>query len=332
MKASDLLNDLQRARLLVIGDIMLDRYWWGSVDRISPEAPVPVVRLNDTSLAAGGAANVALNISGLGCESHLVGVTGDDQEALELKAILDENGVGPRFVRSGSRKTTVKTRIVAHGQHVVRIDQEDVEPLTQDESHRLIETVEIVVDNVDAVVLSDYGKGTFTGDFLTSAIELVNRRNKPIFVDPKGSKFDKYKGVTAITPNQREAMTACSIDPHEADPVPLAGKLLSDSLGASVLITEGEKGMTLFENGARPHHFDSFAREVFDVTGAGDTVIGVFAAAVAAGRTMIDAAWLANVAAGLVVGRKGTTAITRATIEDFLASAHAPDLGLVSTA
>lgn len=323
MNHSEILGEIRNSRLLVVGDVMLDRYWWGSVNRISPEAPVPVVLHERTSLAAGGGANVALNLAGLGASVHLIGVTGDDQEADELASIFDEHNIGNRLSRSSDRRTIVKTRIVAHGQHVVRIDQESIDPLAPDEAEQLNTAIAGILTKVDAVIFSDYGKGLFTDTFLTSSISTIRAAGKPIFVDPKGSKFDKYRGVTAITPNRREALTACSIDEHLPNGTQVAGDDLMGLLDAVVLITEGEHGMTLFEPGQSAHHLDSFAHDVFDVTGAGDTVIAAFAAAIAAGRSMKEAAWLANVSAGLVVGKQGTTAITTKMIHEFLATGSA---------
>ncbi len=312
---------IKNTRILVIGDVMLDRYWWGSVSRISPEAPVPIVAMDKTSLVAGGAANVAANLAGLGAKTKLFGIRGDDAEGDVLETVLAEAGIADHEITPvAGRKTSIKTRIVAHNQHVVRIDSETTAPIATNEADAIGERIAADIRSCDAVIISDYAKGFLSDPLLRKLIENAISLDKPVLVDPKGRDFSKYRGATALTPNKREAADAAGYDPTAENVVAMAGKQLADDLDLkALLVTEGEDGMTLFERGQAVAKLPSLAREVYDVTGAGDTVIATFAAAVAAGAPFAEAARLANAAAGLVVASVGTTRIEAATLEDFLA-------------
>jgi rfaE bifunctional protein kinase chain/domain len=305
------LDNIAKAKVLVVGDVMLDRYWWGNVTRMSPEAPVPIVHLTKSSLAPGGAANVAVNIAGLGATPILIGAVGKDAEADQLRQILNENGVSDEYlVEIENRPTTVKTRIIAHSQQVARVDSEVVEEIADEQIPKLKKAICRAIEMVDTVVVSDYAKGLLTCGLLSTIIEKCGRVDKNVLVDPKGKNYSKYRGATLVTPNRREAAEACNFEDNRADVVELAGQTLIDEHQfASVLITRGEEGMTLFLNGSSPIHFKAMAREVYDVTGAGDTVIATLAASVASGADLKDAARLANIAAGLVVEQVGTTAV-----------------------
>jgi D-glycero-beta-D-manno-heptose-7-phosphate kinase len=310
-------------KVLVVGDVMLDRYWWGSVRRISPEAPVPVVNLEKTSLVAGGAANVAANIAGLGAEPLLVGVVGQDDEALLVPQILSRINVSADYlVKVKDRPTTIKTRIVAHSQHVVRIDQEDSQPIDFETEKKLEILIEKTLKSADVVLISDYAKGVLTETVLTGLITKANEMKKPVLVDPKGREYQKYRNAALLTPNRIEAALACNLDIDGQNLVEKAGsRLLKDLEVGAVLITQGEKGMTLFRNGEKPFHLDSLARNVYDVTGAGDTVIAGLGAAVGAGADLAEAAEIANIAAGLVVEEVGTTAIDVKKLKEAIAAA-----------
>jgi rfaE bifunctional protein kinase chain/domain len=305
------------ARILVIGDLMLDRYWWGDVDRISPEAPVPIVRLARTSVSAGGAANVAANIAGFGARAVLIGITGDDGESRELNRILDEDPlVEQALIPLSGRKTTVKTRIVAHNQHVVRLDQEDTGPISTDEASLVIDRARTALADVDAVIVSDYAKGLLTEEVLSALISAARVAGKMLFVDPKGKDFSKYRGATMITPNLHEAADACGLGHNGPEIVLRAGRSLVEQLSISyALVTEGANGMTLFDASGGSTHLDAAARKVFDVTGAGDTVIAAFAVAAVSGMSFGEAARLANLAAGIAVGQVGTAVVTREQLE-----------------
>ncbi len=307
----ELNEKFSKVKVLIIGDVMLDRYWWGSVSRISPEAPVPVVKLDKTSVAAGGAANVAANVVGLGAETFLVGIVGDDAEAEVLKKILDESKISPKYlIPLKNHQTTVKTRIVAHSQHVVRLDQENTNPINEANTEKVYKLIEKLVEKADVVIISDYAKGMLSENLLSRLITKLNYNKKKILVDPKGKDYTKYKGVTILTPNKKEAVEAGKLEDNEKDLIKKAGTFLLKSISTeAILITQGEKGMTLFQSNGQDFNFDALARKVYDVTGAGDTVIATLAVAIGAGLNYFEAAKLANIAAGLVVEQIGTTTI-----------------------
>jgi rfaE bifunctional protein kinase chain/domain len=316
-----MLEQFSNVTVLVVGDIMLDRYWWGSVKRISPEAPVPVVDLQKSSFAAGGAANVAVNIAGLGAKPILVGAVGADHDAELLSSLLKEQGVSAdKVLRSATRPTTVKTRIIAHNQQVVRVDQEttgDLSPLDED---AIWETINQNLAGADVVLLSDYAKGVLSERLTKRLISAANEHGKLVLVDPKGKDYSRYAGATLLTPNRREAAEACNLHDDADGLVDIAGQRLMSELGLEMaLITQGEEGMTLFQKGSEPMHLSAAAHEVYDVTGAGDTVIACLSVALGAGMSLPEAASLANISAGLVVEQVGTTAITRAMLEPALA-------------
>jgi D-beta-D-heptose 7-phosphate kinase/D-beta-D-heptose 1-phosphate adenosyltransferase len=308
----DTLEGFSTLTALVVGDVMLDRYWWGDVDRISPEAPVPVVRLTRSSFVAGGAANVAANIAGLGARPRLVGVVGEDEGASQLPAALDRAKVSSdHLIVSRDRPTTVKTRVVAHHQHVVRVDQEANTPIDGECARDLTRTACTLLADAQVLVLSDYAKGVLTPDVVAQLIAAARELGLPVLVDPKGREYERYAGATLLTPNRTEAALAVGLDPHAPDVVGRAGERLIENLRVdSVLITEGEDGMTLFERDRTPLHLDASARQVYDVTGAGDTVIATLGVALGGGADLPTAARIANVAAGLVVQHVGTTAVS----------------------
>lgn len=315
-----IIENFSNVKILIVGDVMLDRYLWGSVNRISPEAPVPIVNINKTTLALGGAANVAANVAGLGAKPILVGITGNDSEAKILAEILEQSKISSEFlIQLEERQTTTKTRLVAHNQHVVRFDQETTTPLSENETTSVFERIENILDDVSVIIISDYAKGFLTESLLTRLITLAIGKNKIILVDPKGKDFSKYKGATILTPNRREAADAANIDENEQSLTSKAGwKLLGDLSLEALLITQGERGLTLLQKDLEIFHLEASARDVYDVTGAGDTVIACFAVAVAAGANYLEAAKFANVSAGLVVEQLGTTAITMEMLQNEL--------------
>jgi rfaE bifunctional protein kinase chain/domain len=312
-------KDFADLEILVVGDVMLDRYWWGTVSRISPEAPVPIINLGKMTHAAGGAANVAANLVGLGAKPFLYGIKGNDAEGELLEEVLLDAGLGEHEIATvEGRKTTTKTRIVAHSQHVARIDNEDTSPLATAEADKILPDLFNALARSHALIISDYAKGFLTERLLRELISYARKNDKLVVVDPKGRDFSKYKGASVITPNKREAAEACGLSVEEHDVTNRAGEKLLKSLGLQgLLITEGEHGMSLFEPSGKMVHFDSLARDVYDVTGAGDTVIATFTASAASGSSYGDAAQLANAAAGVVVGMIGTTRVTREMISDF---------------
>jgi D-glycero-beta-D-manno-heptose-7-phosphate kinase len=301
-------------RILVIGDLMLDEYVWGSVRRISPEAPVPVVTVTRDTRSLGGAANVALNLASLGTKVEIAGLLGDDPQGREVTRLLRRAGIGASgLVTEGGRPTTVKTRVIAHNQQVVRVDRERQNLPADGTREALRRSVRDRVDDADGVVLSDYRKGALSRDLVDEVIGKARKRGIFVAVDPKQGDFSYYRGCTLITPNRSEAEAALGGRELGGDlEIWEGGKALLRSCGASaILITRGEEGMSLVERGRRSvFHIPANGRQVFDVTGAGDTVIGTVAAGMGAGAPIRDAAIMANVAAGVVVGEVGTVPIT----------------------
>ena len=306
-----IIDKLAGRRLAVIGDSMLDSFLWGRVDRISPEAPVPVVRVERETVKLGGAANVAANIRALGAEAFLVGICGQDEAGLQLRDQLAERGIDDTgLVACTDRPTTVKTRIIAHNQQVVRADREDDRPIEAALVDRLADLL-AQAGPFDGMIFSDYGKGVLTDAALAVFIAAGQQAGVPMVVDPKKGDFSQYRGVTSLTPNQKEAEQACALPIVDSATLQEAGQRLLDRTAAeAVLITRGEHGMALFRRDGREDHLDTRATTVYDVTGAGDTVIAVYTAGLAAGADFLDAASLANHAAGLAVRVLGTAEIT----------------------
>ncbi|OGF17015.1 MAG: hypothetical protein A2W00_11320 [Candidatus Eisenbacteria bacterium RBG_16_71_46] len=301
-------------RIAVLGDVMLDRYIWGRVERISPEAPVPVVEIERESATLGGAGNVAANLRALGAEPVLLGVTGADAEAEALRRAFAERGVdASHLVADPGRPSTVKTRIIAHSQQVVRADRESRAEIAGDALARLIRAIERELDGCDGLVVSDYGKGVVTPRTLEVALGRARARGIAVSVDPKESHIDVYRGVSILTPNQHEAGWVQGRRIVDEPSLLEVGWGLQKRLDAqAVLVTRGSQGMSLFERGGRYTYLPTVAREVFDVTGAGDTVVGTVAAALAAGADFPAACHLANHAAGIVIREVGTAACTPA--------------------
>ncbi|AMO79112.1 bifunctional D-glycero-beta-D-manno-heptose-7-phosphate kinase/D-glycero-beta-D-manno-heptose 1-phosphate adenylyltransferase HldE [Pseudomonas citronellolis] len=294
-----------QAPVLVVGDVMLDRYWHGATSRISPEAPVPVVRVEQHEDRPGGAANVALNLAALGAPAFLVGVTGEDEAAASLADSLGAVGVTTRFQRIAGQPTIVKLRVMSRHQQLLRVDFE--EPFRTD-AEALARETEALLDQVRVLVLSDYGKGALKNH--QALIQAARKRNIPVLADPKGKDFSIYCGASLITPNLSEFEAIVGRCQDENELVAKGLKLLGDLDLGALLVTRGEHGMTLLRPGHPALHLPARAREVFDVTGAGDTVISTLAGALAAGEDLPQAVALANLAAGIVVGKLGTAAIS----------------------
>ncbi|MBI4341947.1 MAG: D-glycero-beta-D-manno-heptose-7-phosphate kinase [Candidatus Omnitrophica bacterium] len=306
-----LLTRCAKAKVLVIGDLMLDEFVWGKVSRISPEAPVPVVWVQSESVMPGGAANVANNIRSLGGQVSVIGLIGEDRWGSALLSDLAARRIDTAGIVKAQRPTTVKTRVIAHHQQVVRVDREQRERLPAGVIERLIASAEARIKEADAVVIEDYGKGVVTRQLLESVIPLARTHQKVITVDPKEEHFDLYHRVTALTPNRAEAGGAVGRElESDADVQRAAREMLQRLECGAVLITLGEDGMWLFEQGGRDVRIPTVAQEVFDVAGAGDTVIAVFTLALAGGASLEQAARLANQAAGIVVGKLGVAVVT----------------------
>jgi len=296
----------QHARLLVIGDVMLDRYWHGQASRVSPEAPVPVVKVGNREDRPGGAGNVALNMAALGSAVRLVGIVGNDETGLELLSRLNAAGVYCDFLQSADKPTITKLRVIGQHQQLIRLDFE--QEFEAADIIGLQGKVKSLIGDSQVMVLSDYGKGALQET--ANLIELGRSKDIPIIVDPKGTNFEKYRGATLLTPNLSEFEAVAGYSNNEEEFVNKGLRLVKDLNLEAILITRGEHGMTLIRPDSPELHLPARAQEVFDVTGAGDTVISVLAAAVAAGNGLADSTALANLAAGLVVGKLGTAAIS----------------------
>jgi D-beta-D-heptose 7-phosphate kinase/D-beta-D-heptose 1-phosphate adenosyltransferase len=308
-----LLPHFSRQKILVIGDIMVDKFVWGKVSRISPEAPVPVVEVSQETHKLGGAGNVANNLNSLGGKVYLVGVIGSDIVGEQLKDDLRETKISvDGIISDQTRPTCIKTRIIASHQQVVRVDKEVKGAFTAEIERKIIDRIESIIPQVQAIIISDYGKGVVTPAVLSRAIQLARKNGTPVTVDPKIEHFLRYKRVSCITPNLSEAfsgMRTLLVD-EDKKIIELGNKILRKLNSDSVLITRGEKGMTLFEPGNKITHIPTRAKEVYDVTGAGDTVIATFTLALAARADFVTAAEISNFAAGVVVGKLGTATVS----------------------
>jgi len=306
-----IIKKFSEVRILVVGDVMLDRFIWGDVSRISPEAPVPVVVVDQETFLLGGAANVVNNIHSLGGKASLCGVIGDDEMGQKVIQRLGEMGIE----RSGvsielGRQTTVKTRIIAHHQQLVRIDRETTQHPKVSTLRSLSDYLKRSIKNYDGVILSDYGKGLLTRSLVRDVIRKAGEAAKFVMVDPKIKNFFFYRGATVVTPNTGEASSASRISITDETSLDRAGRILLKRLKCDALvITRGEDGMAIFEPHQKPFLVPTEAKEVYDVTGAGDTVIGTMALALGAGASIRRAAELANHAAGIVVGKVGTATV-----------------------
>jgi rfaE bifunctional protein kinase chain/domain len=306
--------------VLTVGDVMLDEYVWGEVQRISPEAPVPVVEVQRRTHVPGGAANAAAGVVALGGRALLGGVVGADPPAERLREALGEAGVATDgLVVDPARPTTTKTRVIAHSQQVVRTDAEDRSPLEPALEGELLDWAASRLPQVDSVVLSDYAKGVVSATLARRLIELCRDAGKPVVVDPKGTDFAKYSGATVITPNASDAGRAANVHVHEYDDLlEVARRLTGVCDGAGLLVTRGAAGMTLF-GPEGPADISAEAHEVYDVTGAGDTVVAVLAVTLGQGMTLEQAVRIANAAAGIAVEKVGTATVTFEELEQRLA-------------
>jgi D-beta-D-heptose 7-phosphate kinase/D-beta-D-heptose 1-phosphate adenosyltransferase len=315
-----ILQRFPRCHVLILGDVMLDEYLWGTVSRISPEAPVPVVAVRSEGVKVGGAGNVATNVASLGGRASLIGLVGNDAAGERLGHELESAGVkSDGLIVDALRPTTIKTRVVAGSQHVVRFDRESDAPIPPVIRRRVVAAVRERLPAADVLLISDYAKGLVGAGLMREILGLAARHRKPVAVDPKVQHLPLFKGVTLVAPNHHEAATAARVPVRSEADLLRVGRLLLRRLTAqAVLITRGEQGMSLFEAGKPAVHIPTVAREVYDVTGAGDTVMGALSLALAARADMHAAAVLANYAAGVVVGKRGTATVTRAELAQAL--------------
>ncbi len=312
-RLKSLFDNFNRKRVAVVGDLMVDKYIWGSVSRISPEAPVPVLEVESESTRLGGAANVANNVKSLGAEPILFGIVGDDEAGISLRNILREMGLpDDGIITDTQRPTTVKTRVIAHNQHVVRLDYEVRKDIDAKIVERISDILNSMSNKVDAILLEDYNKGMLTKELLDGVIKFARKNDKVVSVDPKQNNFFEYKQVTVFKPNRKEAENALGL-PAESDEQAVAAvkELLRRLDCENVLLTRGEKGMILFERDGSYAHIPTKARKVADVSGAGDTVISTLTVALASGATVKEAAAIANHAGGIVCGEVGVVTVDK---------------------
>lgn len=324
-----MIPDFSTGRLLVAGDVMLDRYWYGPTSRISPEAPVPVVRIARDEARPGGAANVALNIAALGAQARLLGVVGRDDAAEQLRRVLTGDGIALDFQIATNGPTITKLRVLSRNQQLIRLDFE--EPLLHEGAFDRVDYLQRfrrALDQAQVVVLSDYGKGTLvdTADLVAAARE----KRCPVLIDPKGNDWRAYRGATLVSPNMSELEAVVGPCPDEASIVAKGTRLCEELALQALLITRSEHGMSLLMPGETPLHLPTDAREVFDVTGAGDTVIATFATCLAAGESFAQAAHTANLAAGIAVGKLGAATVSPAELRHVMRHQHQQDAGIMS--
>ncbi len=313
-------DNKKRPKILVVGDLILDEYIWGSINRISPEAPVPVLESKSENLSLGGAANVANNLVALGCEVYIAGGIGRDEKGDKLLDLIKNRSIHTdgiyRFVH---RPTTSKIRVIAHNQQVLRIDKEDDRPITEETENKFIQYIRAVVPEMDGVICSDYHKGILTEKITSAIMGSAKKSRKQVVVDPKGTDFHKYNGATVITPNQNEVERVAPIKINSREDLDRAAEyLLSLTKAEGILVTRGKDGMIYYSKKEKPFEISTVAKEVYDVTGAGDTVISVFGMSLFSSFSYGEAAWLANMAAGIVVGKIGTAVVTLEEINEFL--------------
>ncbi|MBN3039327.1 MAG: D-glycero-beta-D-manno-heptose-7-phosphate kinase [Candidatus Omnitrophica bacterium] len=302
-----------RAKILVIGDLILDEFIWGKVNRISPEAPVPVVWVNSESFMPGGASNVANNIHGLGAQAFICGVIGADERGRILTEELRRKNIDVEgIVVDAERPTTLKTRVIAHHQQVVRIDREKVDEVDDNVISQILTYAKEKINDVDALLIEDYGKGLIAPRLIQEVIALAHKHDKIVTVDPKDNHLSYYQDITLITPNHHELAKATGEEIKSEKDLDVAGRaLLANQKSKAVLVTLGENGMRLFEENGQSVHIPTMAQEVYDVSGAGDTVIAAATVALASGASMLEAAHISNYAAGIVVGKVGVAVATQ---------------------
>lgn len=322
-----------RRRVLIVGDLILDHYIRGSVSRTSPEAPVPILHVEEEEHLPGGAANVAKNVTSLGGRAEIIGVAGNDEAGQTLHRLLTESaGLKPHLVIDNARPTTLKTRCMAQGQQMIRLDREIAEPVSDNVMRKALALVEKRIAHCDGVILSDYGKGFLREDFLQGVIALAKERGLKVLVDPKGRNYRRYRGASVLTPNQKEASDESGIAVVSAESAAAAAKTLQKMVdGEAIVITRGAAGVSVFPRRGRPSHISAQAREVFDVTGAGDTMIAALGLSLFSGAPLGDAAAIGNYAAGIVVGLAGVATVTAEQVRRAIEGVRTPTANKFAT-
>jgi len=318
----NIVKRFNKARILVVGDILVDHFVYGNVSRISPEAPVPVVNVKYEKLMPGGAANVAKNVAKLGASVYIAGVVGDDYNGNELKRLVDIGNINSSLILTlNSFQTIIKTRVIAHNQQIVRFDKEDNGKFTGRVYKTLLAGIKQIIDDIDAVIISDYGKGLIESKFFSSLVSFLRDKNKFIALDPKIENFKFYKNVSILTPNINEASGCSGVKIEDDKTLEKASKIMIKKVKPDyLLITRGEEGMSLFSGSNNPLHLRARAKDVYDVTGAGDTVISTLTVAQSVGADIFDACYIANAAASIAVSQLGTYAVGADELIGLLAS------------
>lgn len=310
--SASVVRELCCRNIVVIGDIILDHYIWGAVDRISPEAPVPVVNVKSDTYRLGGAANVVANICRLKGNAHVISIVGQDEGYERLRGMLQEIGANVEgLISDDGRETIVKTRVIAHHQQIVRIDRENEMEMEEEHENQIIGHAEAAIPNAEALIVSDYDKGAMSKRIIEKVLACAKEHGKPVVVDPKFRNFWDYRGATVVKPNVKEIGAAIGMPVTDENSLLSAGNTVLEKLELdALLVTRGENGMSLFQDSDnRVTHIPALAKDVFDVTGAGDTVVAVFALALAAGTSILEAAKLSNYAAAITVGKIGTASV-----------------------
>ena len=327
----DVVEKFASSYVVVVGDIMLDEYQWGRVERISPEAPVPIVSIEKSDYLLGGAGNVARNIKALGGQPYLLSVCGNDHNGKELEKLLEQQGISHCLLRDVNRSTSLKTRVIAKGQHVVRIDRECLLPISNALEKELCVKLEKNIKQCGIVIVSDYGKGVLTQGLRDCLNKLTQERKCRVLIDPKPINFSLYPQAFIMTPNKKESLAVSSIHlEKERDIQEVGEEILKKYVLQNLLITLGSKGMLLFQEDRKIYHIPTIARQVFDVTGAGDTVIATLGTALAAGVDLLKSCVLANYAAGFAVGQLGATAVSAIELQDWIEKTPPPQIKLWS--
>lgn len=315
------LPDFSNTFIVVVGDVMLDQYVWGDVDRISPEAPVPVVKVDKRTTSLGGAGNVVMNLKGLQCGHRLIALRGLDANGNHLNSILEKEAIDHRLITTQSHPTTTKTRVLGRGQQLLRLDEERTSEIDHETADKLMHAVDACLDRADAFIISDYGKGVFKSDVAQSIIHRCQSRGIPVFIDPKGRDWERYRGATCVTPNTAEFNLISPFPEYDDALLEKQARAVVKRFNLQhVLMTRGARGMSLFSKKLDTVHISTEAREVFDVSGAGDTVIATLAAGHGSGMDLPDAARLANTAAGIVVGKISTQPVIASELKQTLSS------------
>ncbi|MBL7055061.1 D-glycero-beta-D-manno-heptose-7-phosphate kinase [Candidatus Woesearchaeota archaeon] len=310
-KLISILDQFKNKKVLVIGDLMLDKYIWGEVSRVSPEAPVQVVKVSKESYAPGGAANVANNVAALNGKTYMIGLVGNDEANETLISELKKKQINTEgIIEDNNRPTIQKIRVIGKGQQLLRFDYEKKDYLDEGKEKKILDFVIKRIQNIDAIIISDYAKGVITKNLAEKLIKLANEKKKIIIIDPKPEHKKFYKNATLITPNNKEACEMLNVEEKNDDSINKVGKRLLEELNAHIVITKGEKGIAIFEKNSEITNIPTKAKEVYDIIGAGDTVVATLALALASNATLKEAAILANYAAGITVGKVGTSTVT----------------------